>query len=513
MKKNWLSILISSFMVTSVALSSPVSKDAVVTDDATRSENSQALIKNTQESNIVNKLIDSTSKTSDSSVADRVMAPEAASSQPGDIASLDAVNEGTKGVSDKNLPVEQKLYLSKSTVANQNPLTQNENPEGSAANQSSTSGSITSVEQNISQKQNGDDGSGTSVVADIKTSARVDDQENPDNADKAKQNEKTEIDKGEDPQQIDSQAEKGSEKVSIPATSENVAISANGINDTASDKIEEASEDEIEQESDGSLQKVNEEEKENSPNVAETMKVDSNQEQGDKKGSNDTSVDSPGEEKTPEAVSKLSVEAEAGASIPPKEKAKTTSPPAIIENGDDFSINEYVSQDSPKTAFQQNADNVSSYDKDDDEYGYDISKSSMQGGIPYAGPSFNDVNSEDDPARAEDKDNRYPDFGTDDEGDINGADANQAEQKMAGHFANDEDSHFFAYFLTIMVTAIIFYLVFHNKQRIIALIIEGRAPRNGRSRRMSGRAKYHKLDNNLEEAITATKGSKYDRIY
>ncbi|XP_069938561.1 trans-Golgi network integral membrane protein 1 isoform X3 [Cherax quadricarinatus] len=77
-----------------------------------------------------------------------------------------------------------------------------------------------------------------------------------------------------------------------------------------------------------------------------------------------------------------------------------------------------------------------------------------------------------------------------------------------GKFSDDEDSHFFAYFLTIMITAIIFYLVFHNKQRIIALIIEGRAPSSSRNRRSSSRAKYHKLDNNLEEAITATKGSK-----
>ncbi|XP_068205199.1 trans-Golgi network integral membrane protein 1-like [Palaemon carinicauda] len=82
-----------------------------------------------------------------------------------------------------------------------------------------------------------------------------------------------------------------------------------------------------------------------------------------------------------------------------------------------------------------------------------------------------------------------------------------------GQFTTDADSHFFAYFLTIMVTVIIFYLVFHNKQRIIALIIEGRAPRIGRTRRSSSRAKYHKLDNNLEEAIIATKGSKYDRTY
>ncbi|XP_042894362.1 trans-Golgi network integral membrane protein 2-like isoform X2 [Penaeus japonicus] len=80
--------------------------------------------------------------------------------------------------------------------------------------------------------------------------------------------------------------------------------------------------------------------------------------------------------------------------------------------------------------------------------------------------------------------------------------------KNGGEFTDDEDSHFFAYFLTIMVSAIIFYLVFHNKQRIIALIIEGRSPGDRRGRRSSSRGKYHKLDNNLEEAITATKGAK-----
>lgn len=35
-----------------------------------------------------------------------------------------------------------------------------------------------------------------------------------------------------------------------------------------------------------------------------------------------------------------------------------------------------------------------------------------------------------------------------------------------GQFRDDKGSHFFAYFLTVMVTAIIFYLVFHNKQRV-----------------------------------------------
>ncbi|CAL4059543.1 unnamed protein product [Meganyctiphanes norvegica] len=88
------------------------------------------------------------------------------------------------------------------------------------------------------------------------------------------------------------------------------------------------------------------------------------------------------------------------------------------------------------------------------------------------------------------------------------------QQKLNGEFTDDTDSHFFAYFLTVMVTAIVFYLLFHNKQRIIALIIEGRSsPRSRRS--SSGRTRYHKLDNNLEEAMGQTnKGStRFDGLY
>ncbi|KAB7494011.1 Trans-Golgi network integral membrane protein TGN38 [Armadillidium nasatum] len=64
---------------------------------------------------------------------------------------------------------------------------------------------------------------------------------------------------------------------------------------------------------------------------------------------------------------------------------------------------------------------------------------------------------------------------------------------------DDANSHFFAYLVTLMVLVVLFYLLFHNKQRIIALMIEGRGSRP--SRRGSARAKYHKLDNNLEEAM------------
>lgn len=65
-------------------------------------------------------------------------------------------------------------------------------------------------------------------------------------------------------------------------------------------------------------------------------------------------------------------------------------------------------------------------------------------------------------------------------------------------FPEEEDSHFFAYFLTIVVLCIAGYLVFHNKQKIIALIIEGR---HERRRRPNGGG-YKRLDN--KESAKAT---------
>lgn len=52
---------------------------------------------------------------------------------------------------------------------------------------------------------------------------------------------------------------------------------------------------------------------------------------------------------------------------------------------------------------------------------------------------------------------------------------------------------------------ITFYVAYHNKSKILALLIEGRRGRahssRGASRRKSHSAEYRKLDCNLEEAI------------
>lgn len=62
-----------------------------------------------------------------------------------------------------------------------------------------------------------------------------------------------------------------------------------------------------------------------------------------------------------------------------------------------------------------------------------------------------------------------------------------------------DDSHFFAYFLTAVVLCVVGYLAFHNKRKILALILEGR---HERQRRHNGH--YRRLDN-TDEASSARK--------
>ncbi|CAL1290523.1 unnamed protein product [Larinioides sclopetarius] len=69
-----------------------------------------------------------------------------------------------------------------------------------------------------------------------------------------------------------------------------------------------------------------------------------------------------------------------------------------------------------------------------------------------------------------------------------GQDVNDIQ--MISSFPEQEDSHFFFYFLSIVLIMMAGYLIFHNKQKIIALIVEGRHERNRRSHRIG----YKKLE-------------------
>lgn len=73
-------------------------------------------------------------------------------------------------------------------------------------------------------------------------------------------------------------------------------------------------------------------------------------------------------------------------------------------------------------------------------------------------------------------------------------------------FFDQDDSNFFSYFLFMMFMCILCYVAYHNKSKLLALLLEGRRSNSGRGGFNKGRkhtAAYRKLDSNLEEAITS----------
>nr|XP_034171780.1 trans-Golgi network integral membrane protein 1-like isoform X1 [Osmia lignaria] len=68
---------------------------------------------------------------------------------------------------------------------------------------------------------------------------------------------------------------------------------------------------------------------------------------------------------------------------------------------------------------------------------------------------------------------------------------------------SDEESHFFTYFTLVFLISIAAYIGYHNKQKILAIVLEGRRSRNNRGRRRPSTANYRKLDCTLEEAVTS----------
>lgn len=71
-------------------------------------------------------------------------------------------------------------------------------------------------------------------------------------------------------------------------------------------------------------------------------------------------------------------------------------------------------------------------------------------------------------------------------------------------FEEDPDSNFFTYLCALMFLCVLLYILHQNRQKILALFLEGRRGnrRGSRDRSRSGsKAAYSKLDCNLEEAI------------
>lgn len=82
-------------------------------------------------------------------------------------------------------------------------------------------------------------------------------------------------------------------------------------------------------------------------------------------------------------------------------------------------------------------------------------------------------------------------------------------------FRNDTDSNFFTYFMFLLLVCVIAYVVYHNKTKMLALMLEGRrSSANGRSglSRRKHTAAYRKLDSNLEEAITSSANGRSTQV-
>jgi len=65
-------------------------------------------------------------------------------------------------------------------------------------------------------------------------------------------------------------------------------------------------------------------------------------------------------------------------------------------------------------------------------------------------------------------------------------------------------SNFLGYFIVLSIVTIVAYLVFHNKKKILGLIVEGRGSRQAGRRRSGGR-EYRKLDSNMEDMLDTGK--------
>jgi len=78
------------------------------------------------------------------------------------------------------------------------------------------------------------------------------------------------------------------------------------------------------------------------------------------------------------------------------------------------------------------------------------------------------------------------------------------EKQMGSGAPDPPQTNFFSYFIVLAIITIIAYLVFHNKKKILGLIVEGRSGKQAGRRRSGGR-EYRKLDSNMEDMMETGK--------
>lgn len=77
-------------------------------------------------------------------------------------------------------------------------------------------------------------------------------------------------------------------------------------------------------------------------------------------------------------------------------------------------------------------------------------------------------------------------------------------EKLQQNIKMDGDSSFFSYFMVTCLFVAAGYVGYHNRQKIFALVLEGRRGRRQSRSRRPNSANYRKLDSNLEEAISSS---------
>ncbi|XP_078316782.1 uncharacterized protein LOC111120062 isoform X2 [Crassostrea virginica] len=75
----------------------------------------------------------------------------------------------------------------------------------------------------------------------------------------------------------------------------------------------------------------------------------------------------------------------------------------------------------------------------------------------------------------------------------------------------ESEGHFMAYFLTAVVLCVAGYVIFHNKQKIVAFIVEGRTGR--RSSRRSNKGGYSKLKPSVDDVMPSLEKSTKSTTY
>uniref|UniRef100_A0A2M3ZEF4 Putative secreted peptide n=1 Tax=Anopheles braziliensis TaxID=58242 RepID=A0A2M3ZEF4_9DIPT len=196
--------------------------------------------------------------------------------------------------------------------------------------------------------------------------------------------------------------------------------------------------------------------------------------------------------------------AAAAAAAVPAPGVQTDEQPKIVENPDFKMPNE--DDDDDRSEEDPLIGNKAPFDQDVGENGEgtnvedDGEENDLQGSMP-------DSRNVGESVKEGSKDRQPPPLVPEDEDGESEKVASNIIQGPEDPFYNQNDSNFFSYFLFAMFSCALCYVAYHNKSKLLGLVVEGRprtsSGRGGFSKGRKHTAAYRKLDSNLEEAITS----------